>query len=51
MTLILNNLTTYGVSSGNASALILERRTPKGGFSFNPKYQYEQFNLNANTWR
>lgn len=51
MTLIHDTLTTYGVSSGNASTLILERRTPNGGFSFNPKYQYEQFNLNANTWR
>ena len=46
MTLILNNLTTYGVSCGNASALIIGRRTPKGGFSFNPKPIYEQINLN-----
>lgn len=46
MTLIQNNLTTYGVSSGNASTLITERRTPNGGFSFNPKSVYEQFNLN-----
>lgn len=51
MTLIQNNLTTYGEGSGNAPAPIIERRTPKGGFSFNPKSIYEQFNLNANTWR
>lgn len=49
MTLILNNLTTYGVSSGNASAPIIERRTPNGGFSFNPKSIYEQFNLNPSS--
>lgn len=45
MTLIHDTLTTYGVGSGNAPALITERRTPNGGFSFNPKSVYEQFNL------
>ena len=46
MTLYIDTLTTYGEGSGNAPAHIIGRRTPKGGFSFNPKPIYEQFNLN-----
>lgn len=51
MTLIHDTLATYGVGSGNAPALFNMGVGHLRVASFIYPKPYEQFNLNANTWR